>query len=106
MLGRLEMDVDDAIKCYRDFAKRVFGKKKWWLSDGKYMAKALEESIREVIAKEVISPNAKLRILEEHCKTYVSAFSSKTQFMLIEINFNAQICLRTQCGPKPSGNDV
>jgi hypothetical protein len=83
MLGRLEMGVDEAIERYLDFMKHVFGKKKWWLSDGKYMATRLEEAIDMTVGG-FPQQGTKLRVTEaaldgaERCKTYVPAGSSSS----------------------------
>ena len=80
MLGRLGMDVDEAIGRYRNFLKHVFGKKKWWLSDGKYMATKLEEAIDMTVGG-FPRQGTKLSVTEaadgaERCKTYVPVGSS------------------------------
>jgi hypothetical protein len=50
MLGRLQLDVDTAIKHYDDLAKEVFGvSNKKLFGDGKFKAKKLEEAIKSVV---------------------------------------------------------
>ena len=68
MLGRLEMGVDEAIERYGDFLKEVFGKKKWWLSDGKYMATRLKETIDRAVLNYNSDPDTPLSNIGG-CKT-------------------------------------
>ena len=49
MLGRLRMDVDEAIKHYDKIAKRVFSDPKRWGGDGKFKAGKLEEVIKSIV---------------------------------------------------------
>lgn len=63
MLGRLRMTVDDAIAQYGRLSGRVFGQKKFLLSDGKYKASTLEEVLKTIIAENVYNPEE--RMLED-----------------------------------------
>jgi len=50
MLGRLQLDVDTAIKHYDDLAEEVFRvSNRKLLGDGKFKAKKLEEVIKSVV---------------------------------------------------------
>jgi hypothetical protein len=49
MLGRLQMDVDTAIRHYDDLAKRVFSDQKRWIGDGKFKASNLEKAIKSAV---------------------------------------------------------
>jgi hypothetical protein len=59
MLGRLRMDVDEAIKCYDDLAKQVFSDMKRW-GDGKFKATKLEEVIQKVVMTVTGDPESPL----------------------------------------------
>ena len=59
MLGRLRMDVDEAIKCYDDLAKQVFSDMKRW-GDGKFKATKLEEVIQKVVETVTGDPESPL----------------------------------------------
>ena len=50
MLGRLQLDVDTAIKYYDDLAEKAFrvsNRNRW--GDGKFKAKELEEAIKSIV---------------------------------------------------------
>ncbi|PPQ69600.1 hypothetical protein CVT26_001588 [Gymnopilus dilepis] len=51
MLGPLKMQVEDAIDCYKEFSREVFGTKKWGFSDGKYKSTKLKSAIEGTVAK-------------------------------------------------------
>jgi hypothetical protein len=71
MLGRLRMDVDEAIECYSDLAKQVFSDMKWY-GDG-FKVKKLEEVIKSVV--ETITGDSESPLLERNqagiCRTWV-----------------------------------
>ena len=73
MLGRLQMDVDTAIKHYNDVAKQVFSDMKRWGGDGKFKAKKLEEAIKSVVKH--VTEDSESPLLEDDeariCRTCV-----------------------------------
>ena len=61
MLGRLQLDIETAIKHYDNLAKEVFGasnKKRW--GDGKFKASKLEEVIKSVVESVTGDPESPL----------------------------------------------
>ena len=52
MLGRLQMDVEEAIECYDRLVEKVFSKRKWW-GDGKFKATILEAVIKSVVQRAI-----------------------------------------------------
>jgi hypothetical protein len=59
MLGRLQMDVEEAIEHYDDLVKQVFSDMKRW-GDGKFKAKKLEEAIQKVVKTVTGDPESPL----------------------------------------------
>lgn len=55
MLGRLEMDVDECIECYKALSKQIFEKSHWFPVrynldiNAKFDSNALEESIEKIV---------------------------------------------------------
>lgn len=59
MLGRLHMDVDNAIKYYDHLAKRVFSDPKRW-GDRKFKTTKLEEVIKSLVKDITGDPESSL----------------------------------------------
>ena len=82
MLGRLRMSVDEAIKCYKDLSKDVFGKTRSFpglgmlIGRSMYDASILEKGVKEIVARyEQDNSDALLmdvRAREHVCHTFVS----------------------------------
>lgn len=95
MLGRLRMSVEDAIKCYDSFAKRVFSGGKKTIGDGKFKASVLEEVIKEIVNAE--TGDADTRMMEtssdeQACRTYVMTLPP-----VVEKLIRFQICVCHGC---------
>ena len=63
MLGRLQMDVDTAIKHYDDLAAQVFSDVKAWGGDGKFKATKLEKVMKYVV--ETVTGDSESPLLED-----------------------------------------
>jgi len=62
MLGRLRMDVDDAINWYNCLAEEVFSDQKW-RGEGKFKARKLETLLKSMVEDVTSDPESPL--LEE-----------------------------------------
>jgi hypothetical protein len=51
MFGRLRMSVQQAIDCYSDFSREIFGKPKRTAGDGKYSATTFVKVVRDIVEK-------------------------------------------------------
>jgi len=59
MLGRLRMDVDDAINWYNRLAEEVFSDQKWW-GERKFKAKKLETFLKSMVGDVTGDPESPL----------------------------------------------
>ncbi|KAJ7187296.1 FabD lysophospholipase-like protein [Mycena filopes] len=78
LVGRLRMSVDDAIACYVEFSKKVFGKTKSTLAlgEGKYSATIFEEVVKTLVRQrtgDTETPLLDNRALGGVCKIFVCA---------------------------------
>ena len=63
MLGRLQMDVNTAIKKYDEIAKHVFSDPKLWGGKGKFKATKLEKVMKYVV--ETVTGDSESPLLED-----------------------------------------
>lgn len=73
MLGRLRMNIGDCIKQYEEVMNKVFPpgswKKKRFATKGEfYDEKPLEKAIKDLVAREIGDPEAKLMDDSDSCK--------------------------------------
>ncbi|KAF8961390.1 acyl transferase/acyl hydrolase/lysophospholipase [Flammula alnicola] len=89
MLGRLRMDVDQAIKYYDDLAKHVFSDPKRWGGDGKFKATKLEEAIKSVVKD--VTGDSESPLLEGDeagvCRTFICAMNAHNMTANIAVLF-------------------
>jgi len=75
MLGRLQMDVDTAIKDYNTLAKHVFSHPKRWMGEGKFKATRLEEAMKAMVRD--ATGDSESLLLEDNettgCRTWVDS---------------------------------
>ncbi|KAJ7157813.1 hypothetical protein C8R46DRAFT_1040077 [Mycena filopes] len=76
LVGRLRMSVDDAIACYVEFSKKVLGKTKSTLGEGRYSATIFENIVKTLVRKR--TGDAETPLLDDGalggvCKTFVCA---------------------------------
>jgi hypothetical protein len=82
MLGRLEMDIDECIKCYVDMMDSVFQKVQHRFSakgrlQGRYDSERLTSCIKEIILRRGLRSESRLRAEDDPaCKVWVSIQST------------------------------
>ncbi|KAJ7143453.1 hypothetical protein C8R46DRAFT_1360542 [Mycena filopes] len=76
LIGRLRMSVDDAIACYVEFSKKVFGKTKSTWGEGRYSATIFEDVVKTLVRKRTGDTETPLLddgALGRVCKIFVCA---------------------------------
>ncbi|KAK0446048.1 acyl transferase/acyl hydrolase/lysophospholipase [Desarmillaria tabescens] len=88
MVGRLRMSVGDAIECYGRLSRKVFGKPKHGVRDGKFRATKLEEVLKSIVSNR--THDADTEMVDDNyeaCKTFVCAMDAHNMNAAIPVLF-------------------